>query len=260
MSCRARPLPTKRGRRCVPPPPGTSPSVTSGWPNFAVSTAILSVHAIAVSQPPPSAKPLTAAITGLPRFSMRSRTLWPKRLARAASKAASVASSVMSAPAMNAFSPAPVRIAPRIAASSRTSSNAVRRSFHVGVFSALSAFGRLIVTYAMQLRLSSWLGSSSCFGLREIGSALLEKRRDRFLGFSRLQSRRVLLILELGSRRHLSTQGAFHQPLARAHGPGRLSCQSVRRVHGGCHEVRLGHDARDESQLRGAACIERQRQ
>ena len=35
MSCRARPLPTSRGRRCVPPPPGMSPSLTSGWPNFA---------------------------------------------------------------------------------------------------------------------------------------------------------------------------------------------------------------------------------
>ena len=32
------------------------------------------MQAIAVSQPPPSAKPLTAAITGLPRFSMRFRT------------------------------------------------------------------------------------------------------------------------------------------------------------------------------------------
>ena len=32
--------------------------MTSGWPNFAVSTAILMVQAIAVSQPPPSAKPL----------------------------------------------------------------------------------------------------------------------------------------------------------------------------------------------------------
>ena len=36
------------------------------------------VHAIAVSQPPPSAKPLTAAITGLPRFSMRSSTCLPE--------------------------------------------------------------------------------------------------------------------------------------------------------------------------------------
>ena len=38
------------------------------------------VQAIAVSQPPPSAKPLMAATTGLPRFSIRSSTLCPKRL------------------------------------------------------------------------------------------------------------------------------------------------------------------------------------
>ena len=50
-------------------------------------TAILMVQAIAVSQPPPSAKPLMAAITGLPRFSMRSRTSCPKRLDCSASNA-----------------------------------------------------------------------------------------------------------------------------------------------------------------------------
>jgi hypothetical protein len=42
------------------------PSLTSGSPNFAFSAAIRKVQAIAVSQPPPSAKPFTAAITGLP--------------------------------------------------------------------------------------------------------------------------------------------------------------------------------------------------
>ena len=40
------------------------------------------VQAIAVSQPPPSAKPLTAAITGLPRFSMRSSTVLPEAAGR----------------------------------------------------------------------------------------------------------------------------------------------------------------------------------
>ena len=120
--------------------------MTSGWPNFAVSTAILMVQAIAVSQPPPSAKPLTAATTGLPRFSMRSSTPCPKRLDCSASNAVTCASSLMSAPAMKALSPAPVRMTPRIAASSRASSNAVRRSFHVGVFRALSTLGRLTVT------------------------------------------------------------------------------------------------------------------
>src|SRR5262249_34930025 len=55
----------------------------------------------------------------------------------------------MSAPAMNALSPAPVRITPRTNGSSRAFSNAVRRSRQVAEFSALSTFGRLSVTYAI---------------------------------------------------------------------------------------------------------------
>src|SRR5258705_2592785 len=55
----------------------------------------------------------------------------------------------MSAPAMNAFSRAPVRITPRPSSSSRASSNAARRSSHVFPFSALRTLGRLSVTYAM---------------------------------------------------------------------------------------------------------------
>ncbi|MNT42282.1 hypothetical protein D3C72_1786990 [compost metagenome] len=58
-------LPTARGKRCVPPAPGITPSLISGWPNLAVSDAMMKSHIIASSQPPPSAKPLTAAITGL---------------------------------------------------------------------------------------------------------------------------------------------------------------------------------------------------
>src|SRR3984957_2130152 len=161
MSCRARPLPTRRGKRCVPPPPGRRPSFTSGWPNLALSAAILMVHAIAVSQPPPSAKPLTAAITGLPRVSMRSSTPWPKRLDCSASIALACASSPMSAPAMNALSPAPVRMTPSTVASSRASSNAVRRSAQVGVFIALSTSGRFTVTYAI----------ASFFSYRTLASA-----------------------------------------------------------------------------------------
>src|SRR3984885_10090948 len=55
----------------------------------------------------------------------------------------------MSAPAINALSPAPVRMTPSTVASSRASSNAVRRSAQVGVFKALRTFGRLTVTYAI---------------------------------------------------------------------------------------------------------------
>src|SRR5437867_3593368 len=55
----------------------------------------------------------------------------------------------MSAPAMNALSPAPVRITPHTPASSRAASKAARRSSHVFPFSALRTLGRLSVTYAM---------------------------------------------------------------------------------------------------------------
>ena len=48
-------LPTARGRRCVPPAPGRMPSLISGWPNFAVSAAMVKSHIIDSSQPPPSA-------------------------------------------------------------------------------------------------------------------------------------------------------------------------------------------------------------
>ncbi|MOA29600.1 hypothetical protein D3C78_1506250 [compost metagenome] len=58
-------LPTARVSRCEPPMPGMTPRVISGWPNFAVSEAMIKSHIIASSQPPPSAKPETAAITGL---------------------------------------------------------------------------------------------------------------------------------------------------------------------------------------------------
>ena len=42
-----------------------TPSLISGWPNFALSAAMMKSHIMASSQPPPSAKPATAAITGL---------------------------------------------------------------------------------------------------------------------------------------------------------------------------------------------------
>ena len=50
-------LPTTRVRRCVPPAPGMTPSLISGWPNFALSAAMMKSHIMASSQPPPSAKP-----------------------------------------------------------------------------------------------------------------------------------------------------------------------------------------------------------
>ena len=64
--------PAMRVRRCVPPAPGMMPRLTSGWPNLAPAPAIVMSQCIDSSQPPPSAKPLTAAISGLGNLRMRS--------------------------------------------------------------------------------------------------------------------------------------------------------------------------------------------
>ena len=60
----ARAGPTSRASRWVPPPPGMMPSRISGWPKRAPSDATRKSHARASSQPPPRAKPLTAAMVG----------------------------------------------------------------------------------------------------------------------------------------------------------------------------------------------------
>src|SRR4026208_809880 len=59
-------LPTKRVRRWLPPMPGITPSLISGWPNFAVSAARIKSHIMASSQPPPNAKPATAGVVWVP--------------------------------------------------------------------------------------------------------------------------------------------------------------------------------------------------
>ena len=78
------------------------PSVISGWPNSAVSDATIMSHSSASSQPPPSAKPDTAAISGVRQSATRcqngivdaSSTSWKVRSAIA----------LMSAPAANTSS------------------------------------------------------------------------------------------------------------------------------------------------------------
>ena len=51
----ARPLPTMRGSRWVPPKPGTMPSLSSGWPSRALDEATRRWQAMASSSPPPKA-------------------------------------------------------------------------------------------------------------------------------------------------------------------------------------------------------------
>ncbi len=66
-------MPSIRTVRVTPPPPGSSPSETSGTPRSTLgsSTTIRWWQASVISRPPPSAAPLTAATTGLPSVSRR---------------------------------------------------------------------------------------------------------------------------------------------------------------------------------------------
>jgi hypothetical protein len=68
--------PSIRTVRVTPPPPGSSPRVTSGRPSwtFGSSSTIRWWQASAISRPPPSAAPLIAATTGLPSVSIARRS------------------------------------------------------------------------------------------------------------------------------------------------------------------------------------------
>ncbi len=56
---------------------GDDAELDLGLSQLALGVARRMVQAMAISQPPPSAKPLMQAITGLPRFSIRLSTCWP---------------------------------------------------------------------------------------------------------------------------------------------------------------------------------------
>ncbi|EBA06756.1 hypothetical protein SSE37_02675 [Sagittula stellata E-37] len=58
-------FPIARGSRCVPPAPGRRPSLTSGNPKVADWPATMMSACITSSNPPPRARPFTAAISGL---------------------------------------------------------------------------------------------------------------------------------------------------------------------------------------------------
>ena len=61
-------FPTALVNLTVPPAPGITPSLISGYPNLAFSDAIMISHIIASSRPPPKAIPLTAAMSGFLNF------------------------------------------------------------------------------------------------------------------------------------------------------------------------------------------------
>src|SRR6266853_1757889 len=57
--------PTWRASKAVPQPASTEPTFGPTCPNCAVSAAIVRSHSVASTLPPPMAKPLTRAMTGL---------------------------------------------------------------------------------------------------------------------------------------------------------------------------------------------------
>ena len=143
------PGPTRRARRWVPPKPGVMPRPVSGWPNTAVSAQMRMSQLMLSSQPPPSAKPLMAAMVGMGRVSMRRNTSLPCLPKASPSLGVRVLISPISAPATKAFSPLPVSTRARISLSALTISTSSPRSVSTSLFSAFSALGRLMVAIAM---------------------------------------------------------------------------------------------------------------
>src|SRR3569623_296174 len=105
-------------------------------------------HASATSQPPPSAKPFTAAIHGLLLRSIAMPSRPPCSANACACAGSSVCISEMSAPATNAFSPAPVSATTRTLSSPSSISTAAVSSRITVPDSALSCGSRLMITTA----------------------------------------------------------------------------------------------------------------
>ena len=131
----------------------------SGWPKRAFVEPSRMSQASAISQPPPSAKPFTAAIVGLRIVSRRCAHSWPSSEYERASRVVIRAISAMSAPAMNARSPSPVRITTRASRSRPSAASVLWSSSSSSVESAFRTSGRLIVTVA------TWSSSRSAMDI-----------------------------------------------------------------------------------------------
>ena len=106
----------------MPPKPGMMPRFDSVWPIRAVSFMRRRWHAIAISQPPPVAWPLSAAITGLGKRSIRRMTVLPKRMKVSTLPPANA--EPRSAPPQKMRSPAPVTMTERTVSSCSTEASA----------------------------------------------------------------------------------------------------------------------------------------
>jgi hypothetical protein len=138
---------TVLGKRWVPPAPGMIAHRTSVSPKTACSAATRTSQQSISSSPPASAYPFTAAMIGFqisrPRVIPPSPgSLWPRALVF---PNACGMSFFRSAPAENAFSPAPVRIATQASGSSRNRVHASISYWCISGSTAFMASGRSIV-------------------------------------------------------------------------------------------------------------------
>ena len=147
------------------PAPGTTPTFGSGNANCACSAAMRMSVACSNSAPPPSARPFTAAITGLYNGSALSM-IW-STIIGSDSKRSSCGVCGFLAPVHNGMicdksppqqkssSPAAVSTATRMASSSRTSCQASANSTNMSPLIMFLAAGRLSVIQACCPRFSN---------------------------------------------------------------------------------------------------------
>ena len=126
----------------MPPMPGKMPRVTSGTANTALSLATIRSERTASSQPPPMAKPSTAAMTGTGQWSTRAAACSKIRCWARQASSVMPSRSFRSPPTQKALSPAPVKTTARAVVSHVKASKQRRRSSPIAVFMAFSASGR----------------------------------------------------------------------------------------------------------------------
>src|ERR1700761_3882930 len=139
----ARFRPICRGSRCKPPASAARPTRGSGRANVALSEAMMRSQASAISNPPPIATPLTAAMIGL---SQSNRDRPPPKPPLSQPRLPPAACHFRSLPAQNALSPAPVTIATHCSGSAAKSSKTLLSSKCASICSALYTSGRDRVT------------------------------------------------------------------------------------------------------------------
>ena len=144
-------IPINLGSLWVPPFPGMMPSLGSGCETktFCPFVAIRAVQDMAISFPPPKARPFMAQTTGFPKFSIRFNTAMLFRQKVSASCGVFCAASIpISAPETKALVPNPVRMAPLIFGSFWISRMISRSCSKTSAFKAFRTFGLRILTMA----------------------------------------------------------------------------------------------------------------